>query len=367
MTALPECLIERPAAQPTLPRPAEQPQRSVDPLSAVLRAVRLRGAIYFLVDASPPWAARALPGKELAPALMPGSQHLIEYHVVKRGTCFGGLLGKPPLELGPGDVIVFPHGDAHVLSSAASPRLSARAETDDVQSLLRRSSPPYPIHTGGSGAPTAELVCGFLGCDIRPFNPLIATLPRVLHVPADEKNAHLNALIALTLAESAEAGAGSEVTLARLSELMFIEIVRSHLRTHPAGSDWLRGLRDPLVGRALSLLHGDPGHAWTLESLARAVSSSRSALAERFRKFTGQAPMQYLAQWRMQVAAGMLDEGNTNVAAVAFKVGYGSEAAFSRAFKKLVGASPAAWRDAREPRALGGAPASPGSRRPKLH
>ncbi|HEX5053299.1 MAG TPA: AraC family transcriptional regulator, partial [Planctomycetota bacterium] len=333
-------MIERPASRTD--RPAEA--KSVDPLSAVFRAVRLRGAVYFLVDASPPWLAQAPAGRQLAPTVMPGAQHLIEYHVVKRGSCYGGLLGERTIALGAGDVLVFPHGDAHVMSSSPNPR-PGKPDNQDVDRLLARASPPFPIRTGGGGEASHEVVCGFLGCDIRPFNPLIATLPRVLHVPADTANTHLNALVALTLAESGERRAGSECMLARLSELMFIEVVRLHLQTLPPGNEgWLAGLRDPVVGRALSLLHGEPARAWTLESLAQAASVSRSALAERFRQFTGQPPMQYLAQWRMQIAAGLLAESNASVAAVAFDVGYGSEAAFSRAFKKLVGASPSAWR-----------------------
>jgi len=330
----------------TTERPIGPGTKAVDPLAAVFQAIRLRGAVYFLVDATPPWVAEAPPGPMLAPKLMPGTQHLIEYHVVKRGSCFGGLLGEQPIALGAGDVIVFPQGDAHMLSSSSTPRAAKVAATDGLEKLLGRASPPFPIRVGGKSAATAEVVCGFLGCDTRPFNPLIATLPRMLHVRADEGNTRLNALIALTVAETAERRDGGESMLARLSELMFIEVVRLHLQTLPPGNDgWLAGLRDPVVSRALSFLHGDPARDWTLEGLARAASASRSALAERFKQLTGLAPMQYLAQWRMQVAASKLAEGNANVAAVAFDVGYGSEAAFSRAFKKLVGMSPSAWRE----------------------
>jgi AraC-like DNA-binding protein len=335
-----------------LDRPLENgTAKLADPLSAVLRAVRLRGAVFFLVDASPPWVTEAPSGDVLAPLIMPGAQHLIEYHVVKRGKCFGGLIGGPPIELSAGDVIVFPHGDAHVMSSAPNLRDRRDAhERDDVQELVRLANepPPYAIKMGETGAPEAEVICGFLGCDARPFNPLIATLPRVLHVRAESqpRNPYLSSLIALTLAESSEKRAGSECMLARLSELMFIEVVRRHLQTLPPEQEgWLAGLRDPVVGRALSLLHARPAYAWTLENLAQAACLSRSALAERFKQFVGQPPMQYLAQWRMQVAAGLLAEGNSNVGAVAYEVGYGSEAAFSRAFKKLVGVSPAAWRE----------------------
>jgi AraC-like DNA-binding protein len=337
-------LIQRPEHRTK--RPQQPAPKAVDPLSAVFQAVRLRGAVFFLVDASPPWVAFAPPGVELAPRLMPEAQHLIEYHVVKRGTCYGGLRGGPLVELGPGDVIVFPQGDAHVLSSTTKPRTAGLAATDELERLLARSAPPFAIRAGGKGEPTAEVVCGFLGCDLRPFNPLITTLPRVLHVRAEEANGQLSSLIALTLAESAGLRAGSGCMLARLSEMMFIEVVRLHLQTLPSEQHgWLAGLRDPVVGRALSVLHGDPARNWTLADLAGTVCASRSALAGRFKQLTGLAPMQYLAQWRMQVAAGRLADGTSTVAGVAFDVGYGSEAAFSRAFKKLVGVPPSVWRD----------------------
>jgi AraC-like DNA-binding protein len=354
MIAPPELLIRHPPTTPHLiQRPARNTDgptgpgtKSVDPLSAVFQAVRLRGAVFFLVDATPPWVAEAPPSAVLAPKLMPGAQHVIEYHVVKRGSCFGGLLGEQPIALSAGDVLVFPQGDGHVMSSSPNPRRSGRSDADDLERLLGRASPPFPIHAGGKGVATAEVVCGFLGCDIRPFNPLIATLPRVLHVRADAAHARLGSLISLTLAESADRRAGSDCMLARLSELMFIEVVRLHLQTLPPGQQgWLAGLRDPVVGHALSLLHGEPARDWTLESLARAAAASRSVLAERFKQFTGQPPMQYLAHWRMQVAATKLAASNCSIAAAAFEVGYGSEAAFSRAFKKLVGLSPSAWRE----------------------
>jgi len=319
----------------------------VDPLSAVLRAVRLRGAIYFRVDTAPPWRVAAPPGMELAPRILPGSQHLIEYHVVTRGTCFGGLLDGEPVELHAGDVLVFPHGDAHVLSSTRELCLARRPdELEDVRRLLA-SEPerrPIPVRLGPEGTSQTELVCGFLGCDARPFNPLIEALPRVLHVRGedDAKDPYLGSLIALTLAESSDMRAGSECMLAGLSELMFIEVVRRHLRSLPAErAGWLAGLRDPVVGRALSLLHARPAHPWSLDGLARAASVSRSVLAERFKRFVGQSPMQYLTRWRMQVATGMLADGNKSVGEVAYAVGY----AFGRAFKKLVGDSPASWRD----------------------
>jgi AraC-like DNA-binding protein len=213
--------------------------------------------------------------------------------------------------------------------------------------------PPYALtmsdaHAGDrDDASRAEVVCGFLGCDARPFNPLIATLPHVLHVRAQDEppDGVLASLIALAVAESKAKRAGGDSMLSRLSELMFVEVLRRHLQSLPAEhAGWLTGLRDPIAGKALTLLHARPAKEWTLDDLARESHTSRSVLAERFKHFVGEPPMQYLARWRMQLAAGLLAEGNANVSAVAYEVGYGSEAAFSRAFKKMVGVSPAAWR-----------------------
>lgn len=354
MTALPDFLPRRPRrvlCRPRRPRtmldrPRESPHAvGSDPLSAVLRAVRLRGAVYFLVDASPPWVAEAPAGKDLAPVILPGSQHLIEYHVVTRGTCYGGLVDAPPIELHAGDVIVFPQGDAHVMSSA--PHLREPMSIEEFKELARQPL-PVTLRMGSRADASAEVVCGFLGCDARPFNPLLASLPRVLHVRAGEhrESGYLRALIELTLTEARARSAGGACMLAGLSELMFVEVVRRYLQTMPPGQlGWLAGLRDEVVGRALTLLHARPARDWTLELLAEEACSSRSALAERFKELLGLPPMQYLAQWRMQLAAGLLAQGNANVSAVAFEVGYASEAAFSRAFKKLVGLSPSAWRE----------------------
>lgn len=313
----------------------------------MLRAVSLRGAVYFVVDAVEPWAVEAPPARELAPQILPGAQHLLEYHVVTRGRCYGGLVGEPLVELSQGDVIVFPHGDGHVMSS--TPNSRAPHARGSIDALV--GSPPFPRRLGPAGSdaaePQAQLVCGFFGCDARPFNPLIAALPRVLHVRA-ESDPHasvLGTLIELVVAESRTKRAGGDCVLSRMSELMFVEIVRRHLARLPAEhSGWLAGLRDPIAGRALALMHARPAREWTLESLARESFTSRTVLAERFKHFVGSAPMQYLAQWRMQLAAGMLARGGANLAAIADEVGYGSEAALSRAFKKVVGVSPASWR-----------------------
>jgi AraC-like DNA-binding protein len=216
---------------------------------------------------------------------------------------------------------------------------------------------PFVIREDGGGRERLGLVCGFLGCDVRPFNPLLATLPRLLHVRRESRPAGdpLGQLIDFTIAESRERRAGGECVRLRLSELMFVEVVRRHLATLPAEQrGWLAGLRDPTVGRALARLHERPAHPWTLESLARDVGVSRSVLADRFAHFAGLPPMQYLTRWRMQVAARLLAEGVAKVSAVALEVGYDSEAAFGRAFKKTAGVPPGVWRKRYAARASAG-------------
>lgn len=203
---------------------------------------------------------------------------------------------------------------------------------------------PDTVRLGDNGRPETTFVCGFLGCDRRPFNPLLATLPRRLHMRGLSQG-WLESFAKSVVEESRAERAGADLVLTRLAELMFIEVLRRYLEGLPAEqTGWLAGLRDPLVGRALALLHARPGHAWSLAELAREVAGSRSRLAERFTDLLGYPPMQYLTQWRMQVAANLLSQSGAKVAAVAAEVGYESEAAFSRAFKKATGLSPGGWR-----------------------
>ena len=233
------------------------------------------------------------------------------------------------------------------LDPAGRPEIDAEAALEFFK-LMADGALPFTVSEGGGGPHRMHLVCGFLGWDVRPFNPLLATLPRLLHVsrPASARTDLLAQLIELTIAESRERRAGGACVRLRLSELMFVEVVRRYLDTLSAEqTGWLAGLRDPFVGRALVLLHERPEHPWRLEELARAAGLSRSALADRFTHLVGQPPMQYLTSWRMQVAARLLADGAPKVSAVALAVGYASEAAFSRGFKKATGVSPAAWRD----------------------
>lgn len=321
----------------------------IDPLVDVLHRVKLSGALFFLVEAPSPWRVDVPHGNALSPIILPRAQHIISYHIVTHGSCWASLNGQAPIALETGDVLVAPHGDPYAMMITVD---SPQQNSEAAFGFFRRMAAPQPPFTvkKGGGTVRLSLVCGFLGCDARPFNPLLATLPRLLRVPRlpDAETDLLGKLIDLTLTESRAPRPGSEAIRLRLSELMFVEVVRRYLATLPAGQrGWLAGLRDPTVGRALALLHEQPAHAWTLEELAEKVGTSRSTLADRFTHFIDQPPMQYLTQWRMQVAARLLTDSAMKVASVAREVGYDSEAAFSRAFKKITGASPASWRRAR--------------------
>ena len=316
-----------------------------DVLSDVLRAIRLTGAVYFDFELSSPWIAEAPPSRDIAARVMPGAQRVIEYHLIARGICWGNLVGGTPMCLREGDLIVFPQGDPHVLSSTPGMRAAP-----DMAAFARPTTPlPIVYELGGGGPDRARIVCCFLGCDDRPFNPLLSALPPVIHLASAGEGATagwLGTLLNIAVRESGSVRPGSENVLGRLSELMFVETIRRYIEMLPASeTGWLAGLRDPIVGQALAALHGEAATAWTVEDLARLVGVSRSVFAERFTDMVGQPPMQYLALWRMQLASRLLIDGG-QVASVAAAVGYESEAAFSRAFKKLVGQAPATWRNA---------------------
>ncbi len=313
----------------------------MDALSDVLRAVRLTGAVFFDVEATAPWVAETPPGRSIVAKIFPSADHLIPYHVITRGSCWVGVVGGTAERCSAGDIVMFPHGDPHVLAS--EPGMRDRPNLG-LYRRPRDHALPFEISMGDGAEAAVHVVCGYLGCDARPFNPLLAALPRMLRTSADGP---LASYMQFALAEAGTRRIGGESVLGCLSELMFLDVVRRYLETlPPERTDWLAGLRDPFVGRALSALHRDPGRAWTLAALARAAGLSRSALAERFTQFVGRPPMQYLASWRMQLAASALARGDS-VAAAASGVGYDSEAAFSRAFKKAVGLPPGAWRQRR--------------------
>jgi len=343
MTQGPRTLLQRPASTP--PAPLR------DPLSDVLKTVRLRGAVFFMLESSEPWSNGMPDGETLAPVLVPRAQQVVSFHVITHGACWGGLLDGPPVRFEAGDVVVFPRGDGYFMSFARQD--PGPPDVDQAHGFMRAMAAgqlPFLMKLGGGGAAQVGAICGFLGCDARPFNPLLATLPRLLHLKgaARTRDDRLSRLMELTLTEASDDVPGAESVRLRLSELMFVEVIRRHVAALPQEqAGWLAGLRDEYIGRALGVLHERAAHAWTLDELAGQVGLSRSAFADRFTRLVSEPPMQYLTRWRMQMAARLLTDGTAKVSAIALEVGYDSEAAFSRAFKKTAGVSPAAWRQRR--------------------
>ena len=325
-----------------------------DPLSEVLRTIKLTGALFFLVDATSPWGVEIPRAREFASIILPGAQHVVSYHIVLRGAGYASVPGTKPIRFAAGDIIVFPHGDPYAMLS--TPGQAPEITPGNALAFFRDMAAgrlPFVIQEGGGGPEPARFVCGFLGCDVRPFNPLLGMLPRLLHMsrPAGHERDLLDRLLDLTLAEAQARNPGSESIRLGLSELIFIEVVRCYVAScRPDETGWLVGLRDPSVGRALALLHERPADDWTLEDLARSAGVSRSVLADRFMHLVGYPPMHYLTRWRMQLAARELSDGSKKIAAIGRDVGYESEAAFSRTFKRIAGVSPAAWRGRRHER-----------------
>ena len=319
-----------------------------DPLSDVLRTVKLTGAVFHLVEASSPWGVEVPPARDYASIVLPRSQHLVSYHIILEGKGWAEIPGVAATSFEAGDILVVAHGDPYTLLSAPGqlPEYD-RAATVAFFREWMAGKLPFVTREGGGGPDGAQYICGFLGCDMQPFNPVLATLPRLLRVQRSgrEQNDLLGRLIDLTLADLRLPHVGGESIRLRLSELIFVEVMRLCIESLPAHeTGWLSGLRDPVVGKALALLHEQPAAAWTLNELAREAGLSRTAFAARFTHLVGHAPMQYLTLWRMQLAARLLADGAAKVASVAEEVGFQSESAFSRTFKRVTGQSPAAWR-----------------------
>lgn len=320
----------------------------MDVLSDVLRAVRLTGAIFFDVEQGAPWVAETPAGAAIASKIMPEAEHVIMFHAVASGGGWAEILDGsiPPVRLNAGDIVVVPMGDAHVLCSTpgmrAAPNLGMYYRPTDRQL-------PFLISPSGGDGERTHFVCGYLGCDARPFNPVLLGLPRLLHIRAADGAGGITQLFRLAVDETATPRSGGETVLSRVAELMFVDVVRRHIDTLPPdASGWLSGLRDTHIGAALALLHGRPAAAWTVEHLAREVGLSRSVFADRFAHFVQETPMHYLTRWRMQLATHLLERQGVGIAQVAAEVGYESEAAFNRAFKKCVGTPPGVWRRSRQ-------------------
>jgi AraC-like DNA-binding protein len=322
-----------------------------DVLSDVLRAIKLTGALFFWVDAHSPWSVEVPRAGSFVDLILPRAQHVISYHIIIQGSGWVSVGHSPPIEFSEGDILVIPHEDPYAMRSAPGLR-SGLSEKDslDFFRAMAAGQLPFVVTEGGEGPLLTRYVCGFLGCEARPFNPLLGALPPLMRIrrTAGTPIDLLDRLIELTLAEIPAQRPGAECVRLRLSELMFVEVLRRYLEMLPQErTGWLAGLRDPAVGRAVALVHDDPARGWTIEELARETGVSRSVLAARFMRLVGCPPMQYLMRWRVQLAARLLTDGRAKVSVVGRDVGYKSEAAFSRSFKRVAGMSPAEWREGR--------------------
>jgi AraC-like DNA-binding protein len=313
-----------------------------DALSDILQVVHLKSAVFFNAKFTAPWCYASPPSKSVISALVPGAEHLVIYHLIIEGECLAGIEGGTPVKLSAGDLVIFPHGHAHKVGTDLTVR-PARAER--ALELLRRGGLRV-VQYGGGGAVT-RFICGYLACDLRLSRSLLDALPPVLRIPLRRGGASdwLETSIRYAVEEARSPRPGGRGVLAKLSEVLFVEALRRYLDALPATqTGWLAGLRDRHVGRALALMHARPATAWTVQSLARAIGCSRSILAERFTHFLGRPPMHYLAHWRLTLAAAELRASRASVIAIAQQVGYDTDAAFNRAFKREFGMPPAAWR-----------------------
>ncbi|HSE12187.1 MAG TPA: AraC family transcriptional regulator [Rudaea sp.] len=319
----------------------------MDALSETLRVVRLVGAIFIQAKFTAPWCYQSQRADTVAQALEPGAERVVIFHLITEGECYVEIEGEPPVRLIAGDVVVFPQGHAHLMTS--QPGL-APAPGRRLEAVLTRR--PRQLVFGGGGSAT-RLVCGYLACDDRLARILLGGLPPVVRVNVRGSNAGawLEASVRYALAEARSPRPGGAGVLAKLSEVLFIEVLRLYMNEQREGrTGWLAGVRDRIVGAALNAMHKQPAHAWTLNELARTAGTSRSVLAERFQHLVGNSPMQYLTQWRMLLAANLLRGSNAQLASIAEDVGYQTDTAFSRAFRREYGTPPAAWRRSHAPR-----------------
>jgi len=312
----------------------------MDVLSDVLNSVRISGSVLFRADFAEPFAFGAPPSREYADMLVPNARRLMLFHLIAEGGCMAYCDGMEPMAVKAGDIVMLPYGDALLFSDPTSP---------PPRSIFEVLPPPpwreVPyLELGGSGAKT-RVLCGFLHADEVVLQPLLASMPPMVVIPTEDALPRLKAIQTYTLEEVRAGRPGGASVVNRLAEILFVEVLRHYIQSRRDDTaSPLASLTDPVVGRALTLLHAEPARPWTVKSLAQAAATSRSLLSERFNRFTGCPPMQYLTRWRMQLAARRLVDGTESTAAIAVAVGYESEPAFNRAFKRHLGEPPATWR-----------------------
>ena len=312
------------------------PWAPADPLGEALHFLRMNGAFYCRSELSAPWGMTMMP--------MPG---YVWFHVVTSGRVWLEAGDADSRLLGPGDLALVPHGEGHVLRSEPGAPAPGILELD--RELV---SERYEILRHGGGGDPTTLICGAVRFDHPSAHNLVAILPQLIHVEhtGSAQSDWLQGTLRLMAAEARELRPGGEAVITRLGDILVIQAIRSWIETDPAArTGWLGALQDRQIGRAITLIHRDPARAWTLASLADEVAMSRSAFAARFTELVGEPPMGYVARWRMHLARDALTEQGSTVAELASRLGYRSEAAFARAFKRVIGTPPGAVR--RAPRA----------------
>ncbi len=315
----------------------------MDAFSEILSGVKLNGAVFFSAEFSAPWGFSTPPSNILAADLAPGAPHLVLYHFLIDGAAFVQLAGGQSLDLRPGDIVIFPHGDPHDMSSGRD--TTAPFPSYGISSKVK-SRDLSPLQAGGGGH-TSRFVCGYMTCDPYLSRPILSGLPPVfkVNIRTDRSGHWLENSILHLVEEAASGRIGSEAMLAKLSEALFVDTLRRYVAGLPEQQmGWLAGARDPIVGKSLGLLHSRIAHPWTIADLADEVGISRSALVERFTRYVSEPPMTYLTRWRLQLAARSLESTPRGLAEIAADVGYESEAAFNRAFKREFGQPPGRYR-----------------------
>jgi AraC-like DNA-binding protein len=325
---MPKALIDRPKHMPALD----------DVLSDVLRTIRLSGSLQFCFMPTGAWQTDATPS--LA-KLGQGQARTMPFHIMVEGTCWMKMEGQESI-LAAGDVLAFPFGTGHQLGAGTGGRLIT-----PVKDLPPRPWPEIPVLHYGNEPQRVRLLCGYLQCDGMNFRPLQDAMPKLIHVRtrgADEA-AWLRATIAQIVAEVDRPRTGGVAVLERLTEIMFIELLRHQIVAARQGSvGWLAALADPALGRCLALIHESPRRDWSLRDLAVASGLSRSSLAARFEAVLDSAPMRYVRDWRLHLASIALRTTGKGITVIADEAGYGTEAAFNRAFSRAYGVPPATWR-----------------------
>ncbi len=313
----------------------------MDALSDALRVMGLTGGVFLEASFTAPWCTLGKIGENDCRPYLSTPAQVICFHYVVEGACIARVEGKPVCELLAGDVVLFPHNDLHILCSELGLRPVPASEF-----IQAPEGPGLPKISLGGGGKTTRMICGFLGGRAL-LSPLLVSLPPILKMSlADIPGGDwIGRSFTYAASDLANSGPGAATVMSKMSELLFVEVLRQFLASEPAEkTGWLASLKDPAIGKSLALLHSDPKRDWTTEELADRVHLSRSAFADRFTTLVGQPPMRYLTVWRMQLAAQSLQESQFSIAQIAHECGYESEATFTRAFKREFGTPPAAWR-----------------------